>query len=86
MNENPEFPNEPARVTAHFAAGGSVEPQVMQWRGRTWTIVALGRQWLADGNRHVLVETAGGARFELELRSDGLSWWVRRYWPAGAVV
>ena len=38
-------------------------------------------QWETDDGRHVLVEAAGGTRFELQLTRTDLLWRLLRTWP-----
>jgi len=81
-----KFYNDPISVTASMDHTGHITPSSLTWQGRTYTLVAIGRQWKTENGRHVLVEAASGDRFEIELSGTDLLWHVRRVWPAQIVV
>lgn len=68
-------------ITAFMDEQGHIHPQQMVLHGRSVTIVSVGRQWQSDSGRHVLVETADGARYELLLSRVELLWRIKRLWP-----
>ena len=86
MMTNEEILDEPARVVATMDDEGKLDPQRVTWQGRQYRITAVGRQWDEAGGRHVLVEVAGGTRFELQLRREDFTWRVKRVWRAAVVV
>lgn len=75
-----EFFDDPASVTAAIDEEGKLDPQRVTWRGHKYKVTAVGRQWDEAEGRHVLVEAAGGTRFELQLRREDFTWRVRRVW------
>ncbi len=74
------FFNDPISVTAAIDHNGSIVPTSLIWQGKQRTITAAGRQWESDDGRHILVETAGGDRFEIQLSRKDLLWYLRRAW------
>jgi hypothetical protein len=81
-----EFYFEPVSITGGMTAQGEVSISDVTWRGQRYPIVALGRQWTEEDGRHVLVEAVGGARFELQLHREELTWYVRRVWRTAAAA
>ena len=81
-----EWLDEPAGVVAISDAQGRITPRQLMWRDHDYTIISVGRQWDGTAGRHVLVEAAGGTRFELQLRRDDLTWRVRRVWWGQVLV
>jgi len=83
------FINEPTAVEARFEIAGTVRPRRFTW-GRSWLDVSdVGRQWMNQDGRHVLVMTQasrsgekwtpGGQHvFELLLERESLTWRVVR--------
>jgi len=60
---------EPVRVKVRSLPTGKIAPRSFEWQGRTYSIVALGRQWdeMVEGRRvrSFLVQTPGQNSFEL---------------------
>ena len=81
-----EFFDEAIGVTGSMTELGEVMVRQMTWRGQSYPVLGQGRQWADEAGRFVLVETAGGARFELQLSRATLTWRVRRVWQALGVV
>jgi hypothetical protein len=81
-----EFFDETIGVTGSMTELGEVMVRQMIWRGQTYPVLGQGRQWENEAGRFVLVEMAGGARFELQLSRATLTWRVRRVWRALGVV
>jgi hypothetical protein len=79
---NPEFYDEPITATGTMDSRGQVSVQSFTWQEQQYTIITMGRQWTDEAGRHLLVEAAGGARFELLLRRRDLVWSVQRVWRA----
>lgn len=75
-----EMLDEPVTVETVSDSQGQVAVQRLKWREQAYTVISMGRQWDEPAGRHLLVETAGGTRFELELRREDLRWRVRRVW------
>lgn len=72
--------NDLITVTAAINETGETVPQSFTWRGRLYKLTAVGRQWETDESRHILVESAMGDRFELQLNRADLLWRLRRAW------
>lgn len=81
-----EFFDEPVSVTAVMDEEGKLDPQRVGWQGHKYKVIAVGQQWDEADGRHVLVEVAGGTRFELQLRREDFVWRVRRVWRALAAA
>jgi hypothetical protein len=79
---NTEFFDELISVTCFIDAQGHTNLQNLTWRGKQYTIVAVGRQWDEDDGRHVMAEAADNTRFELQLRREDLIWRVKKVWRA----
>lgn len=77
---NPEFLDEPITATGTIDREGQVTLQSFTWQGQQYPVLTMGRQWADEAGRHLLVEAAGGARFELLLRRRDLVWSVQRLW------
>ena len=72
------FIDEPAAVEARFESDGVVRPRRFTW-GQSWIDVSdVGRQWVDDDGRHVLVMSGGLHAFELLLERESLTWRVVR--------
>jgi len=79
------FVDEPTAVEARFESDGAVRPRRFTW-GQSWLDVSdVGRQWVDQDGRHVLVMTAGLHAFELLLERESLTWRVVRA-PDGIVA
>ncbi len=62
-------------------------PQAVWFEGKRWEIIGWGRQTLReDRMTEVLVEAAGGTRFELLVDVQGGQWLLRRIWRTRAAV
>jgi hypothetical protein len=79
---NPEFLDDPITATGTIDDQGQVSVQSFTWQEQQYPVVTMGRQWVDEAGRHLLVETAGGDRFELLLRRRDLIWSVQRVWRA----
>lgn len=82
----PQFFNDPITVEALIDPQGMISPRRMEWQGRPYTVVTVGRQWSSDEGRHLLIETAGGDRFELQLSRQDLIWRLKRGWLVEAMA
>ncbi len=72
--------NTPITVTTSIDETGHIRPKSLVWQGRTISIIGTGRQWKDKNGRHILVETANGDRFELQLSQKELLWYLKRAW------
>ena len=72
------FVDEPTAVDARFDTDGTVRPRRFIWKGTRLDVSDVGRQWIDEEGRHVLVMVGGRRTFELVLRRDSLIWWVVR--------
>jgi hypothetical protein len=80
------FFNDPVVVTASIDHQGQTTPKTVTWQGRRYTLIVVGRQWDTDEGRHILVESATGERFELQLSRADLVWRLKRAWQGEASV
>lgn len=85
MNET-EFLDELIGVTGSIDHTGQVTARQFTWRGQAHSITGTGRQWESEAGRHILVETGGGDRFELQLSRADLCWHLVRAWHSIAVA
>ncbi len=81
---SPQFLDDPISVEAHLS-GKLLYPEALDWRGQTYAVVSVGRQWTEDNAPHVLIELHDGCRMEIKLLAD-LSWRLCSYWPPVYVV
>jgi hypothetical protein len=65
-------------VDAQFEADGSVRPRRFTWQGTRLDVSDVGRQWVDNAGRHVLVMVADQRTFELLLEQESLTWRVVR--------
>jgi len=72
------FVDEPTAVEAYFESDGAVRPRRFTWDQGWLNVSDVGRQWVKDDGRHVLVLTAGHDTFELLLERESLAWRVVR--------
>ena len=72
------FVDEPTAVDARFDADGAVRVRRFTWKGTHLDVSDVGRQWVDEDGRHVLVMVGGRRTFELDLRRDSLIWWIVR--------
>ncbi len=79
-NSNMEYFNELIAVTSSTDQNGQLMPQRVVWRDNSYMIITVGRQWDEADNRHVLVETSEGVRFEIKLQRADLTWWICKVW------
>jgi hypothetical protein len=70
--------NIPTAVEARHATDGSVHPQRFTWQGDWLSISDVGRQWMDEAGRHVLVMVSGRHTYELLLERGELLWHVVR--------
>lgn len=75
----PQTLDEPISVEAQLS-GERLRPQQITWRGQTYTVIYIGRQWAEESSTCVLVELHDGSRMEIRLLPN-LRWRLRRYWP-----
>ncbi|NOZ48505.1 MAG: CinA family protein [Chloroflexi bacterium] len=81
-----ELLDQPVVVEARFRHQ-QWQPQAVWWQGQRWPIVGWGRQnALADGRTVIMVETADGARLELQVDVQGGEWRLLRLWRARPVA
>jgi hypothetical protein len=66
----------PTEVEVRFAQDGKPHPLSFTWEGERLRVTAVGRMWLDDAGRHLLVMTVGDRIFELLLRRSDLTWRV----------
>jgi hypothetical protein len=66
----------PTRVEVVFDEGGRPQVRMFAWNGKMLPVISLGRTWLDEVGRHVLVMAAGERVFELLLRRSDLCWRV----------
>lgn len=74
---------EPTLTEVELAADGTAHPRAFMWRGARQTVSSVGRQWLADAERHVLVMTDADETFEL---IGAVNWRARRVGGRAAVA
>jgi len=77
-----KFARQSTAVQVRFEGDGEVRPRRFTWEGRWLDVSDVGRQWVDEAGRHVLVMVAGRRTFELVLRRDSLCWQIVRA-PAG---
>lgn len=77
-----QFPDRVVAVTANIDQNGNTRPIDLTLQGKTHTIISVGRQWETEEGRHILVEVAGGERYELQLSRISLVWRIKRAWLA----
>jgi hypothetical protein len=75
-----KFFDEPIAVTASVDHAGQTTPVSLTWQGKDYVLTVVGRQWDAEDGRHVLVESATGDRFEIQLSREDLLWRLKRSW------
>ncbi len=72
--------NTPITVMAAIDDQGHISPKSFVWQGKQRKFITVGRQWEDKNGRHVLVESANGDRFEIELSRQDLLWYLKRVW------
>ena len=77
-----QFPDRVVAVTATIDQSGNTTPSALTLQGKTHSIISVGRQWETEEGRHILVEVAGGERYELQLSRINLVWRIKRTWLA----
>lgn len=75
-----EFIAEPVELFTEVDSEGLVAPRRVVWRDEGYTVLSVGRQWVDETGRHVLVELARGLRLELTLKREDLVWYATRVW------
>jgi hypothetical protein len=73
-------------VTAAISPDGQTSPKTFTWQGRHYSMTIVGRQWESEDGRHILVESAGGDRFELQLSRADLLWHLKRVWSGESLA
>lgn len=73
-------------VTAAIAFDGQTSPKTLTWQGDQYQVITVGRQWESEDGRHILIEVAGGDRFELQLSRADLLWRLKRAWSGEILV
>jgi hypothetical protein len=82
---NVRFASEATAVDVRFETDGRVRPRRFMWE-RAWLNVSdVGRHWMDEAGRHVLVMVEARHTFELLLERESLSWRVIRA-PDGVVA
>ena len=66
----------PTAVEAVFDKRGRPRVRSFGWGGRQVPVTAVGRTWLDEVGRHLLVMAPGERAFELLLRRSDLTWRV----------
>jgi hypothetical protein len=66
----------PTEVEVRFEQDGRPYPLSFTWEGERLRVTSVGRTWLDDAGRHLLVMTMGDRVFELLLRRSDLAWRV----------
>lgn len=66
----------PTSVQASFDECGRPRVRSFTWSGKRLPVTSVGRTWLDDAGRHLLVMVAGERTFELLLRRSDLTWRV----------
>lgn len=64
-------------VLARFDDHGQVHPQRFTWRGHTYPVHAVGRQWRDAAGQHVLVMAGGEKVYELIFVAAELRWYLQ---------
>jgi hypothetical protein len=73
-----KFVDEPTAVDTRVEPDGAARPLRFTWK-QVWLDVSdVGRQWIDESGRHVLVMVAGRQTFELLLDRENLAWRVVR--------
>jgi hypothetical protein len=83
---NEKFYHDTIGLTLSINHAGEVTPVSFNWQGKQHTVTDVGRQWTSEAGRHVLVMTAEGSRFELQLSRQDLVWYLKRAWEADIAV
>jgi hypothetical protein len=73
-----KFVDEPTAVEVHFESDGAVRPRRFTWNQDWLNVSDVGRQWMSQDGRHVLVLTGAQHTFELLLQRESLTWRVVR--------
>ena len=68
--------NLPTAVEVHFDERGRPRVRNFLWGGKRLPVTAVGRTWLDDAGRHLMVMAPGDRAFELLLRRSDLTWRV----------
>ena len=63
-------------VEVRFDESGRPGVRNFTWGGKRLPVTAVGRTWLDDAGRHLLVMAPGDRAFELLLRRSDLTWRV----------
>jgi len=72
------------QVQATYTPEGDPRPHSLRWAGQTLRVLDVGRRWVAEDGRHLLVRVADGRVFEL--RTNGARWWAALRTPPTALV
>lgn len=83
---NEKFYDDSIGLTVSANHEGELTPISFNWQGKQHTVTSVGRQWTSDEGRHVLVMTAAGSRFELQLSRQDLAWYLKRAWEEDILV
>jgi len=83
---NTQFFDDLITVTAMIDSNGGTVPKTLRWKDQDYTLTATGRQWESEEGRHILVETGGGERFEIQLSRTDLLWRLKQAWLIDFVV
>lgn len=69
-------------VTARFERMGEITPLRFTWRQVDYQVTSVGRSWVDETGRHILVMTPGDKVVELIFQADQGRWYLRQ--PGGA--
>lgn len=72
------FVGEPVAVQVWFEADGRPRIERFRWRGDDTVVTAVGRTWVDDDGRHVLVMGPDDQTYELRLARGDLVWYLER--------
>jgi hypothetical protein len=57
--------SQPVQVNCYSGCQFADRPASFTWRGTTYEVAAIEKEWLEPGERHFLVRTKGAKRFEI---------------------
>lgn len=78
--------NRPTRVEVSFDEQGRPRVRRFSWEGKMLPVTSVGRNWMDEDGRHLLVMAAGERIFELLLERSELRWRVVGHLPQSYLV
>lgn len=69
---------EPIDVTARFSIDGKIVPLNFSWREKNYKVASVGRSWVNETGRHILVMTPGDRVFELIFVPASNLWYLHQ--------